>query len=90
MISFANKNKAEVLKALWENSKAQGMSFRHLPESGEITLVQCSAALAVSSYVDYFSGKVIKVDFSSEAFDPRSYDRDNGDGAATKVLQGML
>lgn len=27
MISFGNKDKAVVLKALWDNSKAQGMSF---------------------------------------------------------------
>ena len=89
MINFANKDKATVLKALWENSKAQGMSFLHLPKSGTMSVAECAAALAKNPHVDYFAGKVIKVDFSSDSFDPWGYDRDNGEGAAAKVLQGV-
>jgi len=48
MISFADKNKAVVLKALWENSKAQGMSFLALPKSGQITVEQCAGILLVA------------------------------------------
>ena len=78
MISFGNKDKAVVLKALWDNSKAQGMSFLALPESQKITVEQCAARLKESPYVDYFAGKVIKIDFSGDEFNPWGYDRDNG------------
>ena len=90
MVSFGNKNKAVVLKALWENSKAQGMSFLALPELGQITVEQCSARLAESAYVDYFAGKVIKIDFSGGDFNPWGYDRDNGQGAAQKAVDSVL
>lgn len=76
MVSILGLNKAQVLKTLWENSKAQGMSFLALPKEG-LRLSDCVA------------GKVIKVDFSGDSFDTWGYDRDNGEGAAQRAVDSL-
>lgn len=35
---------------------------------------------------DYLIGRVMKVDLSRDEFSPWGYDRDNGEGAATKAI----
>ena len=88
MVSISGLNKAQVLKTLWENSKAQGMSFLALPKEG-LRLSDCAARLTQHNYVDYFAGKVIKVDFSGDSFDTWGYDRDNGEGAAQRAVDSL-
>lgn len=61
-----------------------------LPKSNQITVEQCAARLKESAYVDYFAGKVIKIDFSGHEFNPWGYDRDNGSGKAQKVVDSVL
>jgi hypothetical protein len=36
--------------------------------------------------ITYLKGRVMKVDLSGDSFGPWLYDRDNGDGAAERVI----
>ncbi len=38
---------------------------------------------------DYLGGRVMKVDLSGNAFNPRLYDRDNGQGAAQAAIDSI-
>jgi hypothetical protein len=39
---------------------------------------------------DYLNGRVLKLDLRDDAeFDPRLYDRDNGEGKAARVIENL-
>jgi len=86
MIDISKCNKAAVLKALYDNSQPQGMGFLHY-NPRPLTLEEAERALNQSSYIDYFNGRVIKVDLRGDLLDPTLYDRDNGQGAAYNTLK---
>jgi hypothetical protein len=95
MIDISKFNKDEVLAALFNHSKQQGMGF--LDSSGARPLTPAEALQAIDErgphglYFDYFRGRVLKVDLTGDQFDPKLYDRDNGNGAAARavaILQG--
>lgn len=78
----------------------QGMSFLGFLATGELTLEQAKKEVeerlntsAVCGdrrcYFDYLNGKVLKVDISQDEFDPRLYDRDNGENAAQRAIDGL-
>ena len=88
MVDITGLNKAVVLKALHDNSKAQGMSFMHLRE---LSLSDCQSIIdGGTRYFDYLAGKVIKVDLTEDSFNPSLYDRDNGDGAAQRAVNSIV
>ena len=90
MISIEGLSKAEVLKALWDGSKAQGISFLSIID--EMTLeiaeeqIEENINIIGEIYIDYCCGKFIKCDLTFDEFSPWSYDRDNGIGAAKRVI----
>ncbi len=87
MIDISKLNKAEVLSALWNNSRMQGMSFLGSNGSTKMTKEDAQAHLSNCTYFDYLNGRVLKVDLSEDEFCPRLYDRDNGEGAALRAIQ---
>jgi hypothetical protein len=99
MVNIKGMDKAEVLLALWKASQMQGMSFLGFLASGELTLSQARKEIQErkhtsfdgtdSIYFDYLNGKVMKVDLGQDEFDPRLYDRDNGDGAAQRAIDNL-
>lgn len=89
MIKFEGKSKAKVLKALYDHSHCQGMSWMAAVPDGYVTVEECELQLRKYTYVDYFHGRVIKVDFSGDAFDERLYDRDCGAGAAQRAFDSV-
>lgn len=99
MVSIKGMDKAEMLLALWQASRMQGMSFLGFLGSGELTLEQAQEEIQErkhtgfdgkdSIYFDYLNGKVMKVDLGQDEFDPRLYDRDNGDGAAQRAIENL-
>ena len=99
MVNIKGMDKAEVLLALWQASQMQGMSFLGFLASGELTLEQAQQEIEDrkhtafdgkdSIYFDYLNGKVMKVDLGQDEFDPRLYDRDNGDGAAQQAIDNL-
>jgi len=90
MINIKNLDKAEVLKVLYDNSKPQGMGFLHFTPD-EISIEEAKSLLTQGTYFDYLKGRVMKIDLSSDdEFDPRLYDRDNGEGFAKKVIDRLI
>lgn len=95
MIDIKGLTKASVLAALYNASRPQGLGFLHFtPE--DMTEQEAERALTADigpfqrpMYFDYVRGRVLKVDLSKDAFDPRLYDRDNGEGAAASVIEKL-
>lgn len=86
---------ADVLVALWENSRSQGFS-RLGQYSQNLTKAEAEQEIAESTennggFVDYVNGRVIKCKLYHGAteFDSWGYDRDNGPGAAQKVIDQL-
>lgn len=90
MVDITGLNKAEVLKALWDGSKAQGMSFLSLIDEMtlEIAEEQIEENININGeiYIDYCCGKVIKCNLTFDEFGPWYYDRYNGIGVAQRVI----
>lgn len=78
----------EVLCALYNCSHPLGMGFLHFTP-GPLTLEEAHEHLDGYDYADYVKGRVIKTKLpqDAESFDPRLYDRDNGEGAALEALK---
>lgn len=87
-IDISNMDKAEVLCKLFNASKPQNMGFLQSHEY-DMTIEEAQKLLIPYSeriIFDYIRGRVMKVDLSDDSFDPRAYDRDNGEGAAAEAL----
>lgn len=87
-IDISKLDTAEVLAALYNNSKVQGMGFLQKKE-GVMSKEEAAELLKEDNYFDYLHGKVMKVRIQSP-LKPWGYDRDNGDGAAQRALQPLL
>lgn len=91
MIDISGLDKAEVLKALYDGSHPQGLSFLGVPATG-VTLAVCRDEVARKVEgghdlrFDYWHGHVLKVDITGDEFDPWLYDRDCGTGAAERAI----
>lgn len=89
MVNIKGLNKAEVLAALYNNSRVQGMGFLQARD-GKMTTRQAEELLKHDTYFDYLYGKVMKVNLSSDTeFDEWGYDRDNGTGKAERVVSAL-
>lgn len=88
-MNIKDKNKAQILAALYNNSKAQGMGFLQA-KPGVMSEQEAAGLLEKHTYFDYLYGKVMKVDLTGEEFDPYLYDRDNGEGAAERAIKHLL
>lgn len=64
------------------------MGFMHYkPEP--MTAEQARALLVDQTYFDYLKGRVMKVRIEGDELNPRLYDRDNGQGAAARVIEHL-
>ncbi len=91
-IDLKGLDKAAVLAALYNASKAQGMGWIHFtPE----TMTVSEAREILDEYLknnwtfDYLKGRVMKVDLSKDDLSFQLYDRDNGAGAAQRAIDGI-
>jgi len=88
MIDISGIDKAELLAALYNASKPQGMGFLHFtPEP--LPIEEARELLKGGSSFDYLKGRVMKVGLEGNALDPRLYDRDLGEGAAARAVQSL-
>jgi len=85
MIDISKLNKADVLAALYNNSRPLGLGILHSEEK-DMTREEAEELLKTQTYFDYLKGRVMKVELSGNEFDPYMYDRDNGEGAAQRVI----
>lgn len=95
MIDIKGLDKAELLAALHQRSKAQGMGLLH--DTGPLTVAEARTQIEnhlknindwepSRLYFDYVRGRVMKVDLSGDELDPRLYNRDVGEQAAEEVV----
>lgn len=90
-IDISKLDKAEVLVALYNNARAQGLgAFQHTPDP--MSRAEAEQLLFASSYFDYVHGRVMKVSLADDTLRTGLYDRDNGEGAAERALRnaGLL
>jgi len=81
----SNKDKAEVLAALYNNSHPHGMGFlQYNPEP--MTIEQAREILEQTTYFDYLAGRVMKIDLKNDTVNTWGYNRDNGNGAAERAI----
>ena len=85
MIDISKMDKAEVLAALYNASKPQGMGFMHYTPK-PMTRDEAAELLKRGNDFDYLQGRVMKVRIAGDQMDERLYDRDNGQGAAQRAL----
>lgn len=87
-IDIKGINKAKLLAALYNNSHPQGMGFtQYIPK--DMTEQEAETLLTKQSYFDYLKGRVMKIDLSEDVLDPWGYDRDNGEGAVARIVDGL-
>ena len=56
----------------------------------DMTVAEAEEILNQTTYFDYLKGRVMKVDLSSDdSFEEWLYDRDNGKGAAQRVIDSL-
>jgi hypothetical protein len=90
-INIKGLDKAEVLVALFNASKQQGMGIFDERGARQMTIEEARQYTDKDcSYYDYLRGRVMKVDIRGDELDPWGYDRDNGQGAAARALQPLL
>ena len=85
-IDIKGLDKVEVVKALHAASRPLGMGFLHEGSPLPDLRAQIDAG---DTYFDYLCGRVMKVEVGNDELDPRLYDRDNGDGAAGRVIDSL-
>lgn len=88
-IDISKLDKAEVLAALYNNSKQQGMGFFNPRGQHPLSKTEAAELLKTTTYFDYLAGRVMKIDLSKDTLDPWLYDRDNGPGAAQRALASL-
>ena len=86
MIDITGLDKAEVLKVLFDNSKQQGLGFMDATGAMPLEIKEARKLVNNQIYFDYLRGRVMKVDISKNDFNPRLFDRDNGEGAAERAI----
>lgn len=94
LIDITGLDRAEVLAALYNRSKPQGMGFLHYDDR-KMHSDEAAELLNADSdtYFDYLKGRVMKVRIPGpddpQQIDPFLYDRDLGSGAAARVIEGL-
>jgi hypothetical protein len=94
MIDIKGKSKADVLAALYNASKPQGMGILHFnptpwSEQDAQTFLDANWTPGTPLRFDYLKGRVMKVRLDGDEFNPAMYDRDNGEGAAERALKDV-
>lgn len=89
-VNIAGLNKAELLAALYNGSKVQGMGIFQA-KSGAMTTKQAQEELDnnPSGYFDYLHGKVMKVRLNEDEMRTDLYNRDNGYGKAERIIESL-
>lgn len=93
MIFIGDLDKVKVLQALYAGALVQSesaacvASFRVSGDKYALTYAEANDYfLQYKGHFEHINGKIIKVDLSSEAFDPRMYNCGNGSGCAERVI----
>ena len=87
-INIEGLDRAEILAALYNKSQQQGMGFLDQRGAKGMTKEMAAELLKNQDYFDYLQGRVMKISLKEGAktLRPFLYDRDNGQGAAARVI----
>ena len=85
VVDISNKDKAEVLVELYNNSHPQGLGFLQY-SSSPMTIDEARELLKRQTYFDYLAGRVMKISLETDEIYTWGYNRDNGDGAAERAI----
>lgn len=88
-VSIAGLDKAEVLAALFNGSRQLGMGFLHSEGRALMSIADAREVLKSGQDFDYLRGRVMKIGMGEEPMYVGLYDRDNGPGAAERIINGL-
>jgi hypothetical protein len=82
-------DRALILAALYNRAQVQGMGFLQA-KPGSMTVREAREILSTGqTYFDYLYGRVMKINLNTNDTDTRMYNRNNGTGAAEKVMSDL-
>jgi hypothetical protein len=87
-MNISKYNKAEILAALYNNSRPLGMGILHF-DAKPMTTEEAELILKETQYFDYLKGRVMKIDLSGDELATHLYNRDNGTNAAEEVISQL-
>lgn len=87
-MNIAGKSKAQILAALYNASKPLGMGILQFNPK-PMTEDEAQALLDQDTSFDYLYGRVMKINLSSDELYTALYNRDNGQGAAEKIIEAL-
>lgn len=90
LLNIEKLDRAEVLVALYNASKPQGLGLLHFTPEGLAKEEAKDLLRQDSKYFDYLKGRVMKVQLGTSILDAALYDRDNGEGAAERALAPLF
>lgn len=91
-ISIEGLSKAEVLAALYNGSRQQGMGLMNAGGQQSMTTEQAQSVIDSRNgdlYFDYLKGRVMKVDLDGDVLHTRLYNRDVGHNAAEQLIERL-
>ena len=86
-MNIAGLDKAVVLASLYNRSFQQGMGVLDKNGRQEMNVEQARKHLDLTHDFDYLNGRVMKIDLSSAEVDTWLYNRENGEGAAERIIE---
>lgn len=84
-IDISNKDKAEVLAGLYNNSHPMGMGMAQYDPTPMTTEI-AKKLLEKKQYFDYLLGRPIHINFEGTTINVRGYNYDNAEGLAQRVI----
>ena len=87
-MNIAKYNKAEILAALYNGSKPQGLGLLHYDPT-PMTKEEAQRCLNQATYFDYLKGRVMKIDLSTDELRTELYNRDNGEMSAENIIKEL-
>lgn len=90
-MNIAGLDKAEVLAALYNNSRQLGMGFLQVRGTKGMTTEEAQVEINNNPcmYFDYLHGRVMKVGLRNDELETGLYNRDNGYGVAESVITAL-
>lgn len=89
-MNISGLDKAEVLAALFNASRQQGISFLDSRGRRDMTKERAAEILKITEDFDYLEGRVMKISLDRDEVETHLYDRDNGQGAAERAIAHLV
>ena len=88
MADISGLDKAQVLAALYNAARPQGMGFMQYDPT-PMSVDEARGLLQRTANFDYLKGRVMKLNFNGDELVTIWYDRDNGEGSAEMVINSL-